>query len=189
VALTGAFTDITPRKIAESEAALQRQEIAHLMRVSMLGELSGSLAHELTQPLTAILSNAQAGKMLLAHDAPDLGEISEMLDDIIAEDSRAGEVIHRLRDLLKKGEPNYDAVDLNALINTTIRLLHSELINRRIMVNIELASDLPLALGDPVQLQQILINLLMNAMDAVEEMSPSRRHILVSTAKTDSGET
>ena len=83
---------------------VQRQEIAHLMRVSMLGELSGGLAHELTQPLTAILSNAQAGKMLLAKGNRALSEIGNILDDIIAEDERAGEVIHRLRGMLKKGD-------------------------------------------------------------------------------------
>ncbi|MGC1467385.1 MAG: MASE1 domain-containing protein [Pseudolabrys sp.] len=181
VAIAGAFTDITQRKAAEAEAMLQRQEITHLMRVSMLGELSGSLAHELTQPLTAILSNAQAGKMVLAHETPNIGEISEVLDDIITEDTRAGEVIHRLRRLLKKGDAKYETVDLNDLINTTLRLLHSELINRRVATSVDLTPDLRLALGDPIQLQQILINLLMNAMDAVEEMSPSRRIINVST--------
>ena len=174
-------------KSAEAEAALQRQEIAHLMRVSMLGELSGSLAHELTQPLTAILSNAQAAKLVLAHDAPDLQEVSEVLDDIITEDSRAGEVIHRLRGLLKKDASEYEVVDLNDLINSTLRLLHSELINRRITINSDQARPLHSVLGDPVQLQQVLINLLINAMDAIEEMSPSRRTITVSTSMTDDG--
>ena len=187
VATSGAFTDITQRKSAEAEAALQRQEIAHLMRVSMLGELSGSLAHELTQPLTAILSNAQAAKLVLAHDAPDLQEVSEVLDDIITEDSRAGEVIHRLRGLLKKDASEYEVVDLNDLINSTLRLLHSELINRRITINSDQARPLHSVLGDPVQLQQVLINLLINAMDAIEEMSPSRRTITVSTSMTDDG--
>src|SRR6185295_18335230 len=96
-AMSGAFADVTSRKMSEAEADVQRQEIAHLMRVSMLGELSGGLAHELTQPLTAILSNAQAGKLLLAKGNKSLSEIGNILDDIIAEDERAGEVIHRLR--------------------------------------------------------------------------------------------
>lgn len=184
VAMTGTFTDETQRKNAEAEASLQRQEIAHLMRVSMLGELSGSLAHELTQPLTAILSNAEAGKLVLSHPVPDLKELSDVLDDIITEDSRAGEVIHRLRRLLKKGEPKYDAIDLNDLIVVTLRLLHSEFIGRRITISTDLAPNLPLAAGDAVQLQQILINLLMNAMDAVEEMSPLRRHVTINTSVT-----
>ena len=111
---------------------MQRQEIAHLMRVSMLGELSGGLAHELTQPLTAILANAQAGKLLLGKGNKNLAEISDIFDDIITEDGRAGDVIHRLRGLLKKGELAYEAVDMKELVTSTLRLLHSEIIDRRI---------------------------------------------------------
>lgn len=188
VGMSGAFADITAHKIAETETNLQRQEIAHLMRVSMLGELSGGLAHELTQPLTAILSNAQAGKMLLAEGAPNLSEVGNILEDIITEDNRAGEVIHRLRGLLKKGEVKYEAVELNALIVSTLRLLHSELISRRVTVNTELASDLLPARGDPVQLQQILLNLVMNAVDAMDEISPPRRMIAIRTETTEKGE-
>jgi len=186
-ALTGAFADATLRKTAEAEADVQRQEIAHLMRVSMLGELSGGLAHELTQPLTAILSNAQAGKMLLAKGNKNLTEISNIFDDIITEDDRAGEVIHRLRGLLKKGEVKYEAVDMNELIASTLRLLHSELIDRRISVDRQTAPDLAQVRGDAVQLQQILLNLFMNAMDAMESVAPARRTISVRTATTDEG--
>ena len=132
-AMSGAFGDVTSRKLAEAEADVQRQEIAHLMRVSMLGELSGGLAHELTQPLTAILSNAQAGKMLLAKGNKSLSEIGNIFDDIIAEDERAGEVIHRLRGMMKKGEVKHEPIDMNDLITSTLRLLHSEMIDRRII--------------------------------------------------------
>ncbi|MGB8039462.1 MAG: MASE1 domain-containing protein [Pseudolabrys sp.] len=186
-AMTGAFADATLRKTAEAEADMQRQEIAHLMRVSMLGELSGGLAHELTQPLTAILSNAQAGKILLAKGNKNLAEIGDIFDDIITEDDRAGEVIHRLRGLLKKGEVKYEAVDMNELITSTLRLLHSELIDRRISVDSEPAGDLVRVRGDPVQLQQILLNLFMNAMDAMDGVAPARRTISVQTATTDEG--
>jgi signal transduction histidine kinase len=186
-AMTGAFADSTSRKTAEAEADMQRQEIAHLMRVSMLGELSGGLAHELTQPLTAILSNAQAGKILLAKGKKNLTEIANIFDDIITEDGRAGEVIHRLRGLLKKGEVKYEAVDMNELIASTLRLLHSELIDRRISINDEKAIDLPPAHGDAIQLQQILLNLFMNAMDAMDGVAPARRTISISTAVTDEG--
>ena len=185
--MTGAFADATLRKTAEAEADMQRQEIAHLMRVSMLGELSGGLAHELTQPLTAILSNAQAGKILLAKGNKNLAEIGDIFDDIITEDDRAGEVIHRLRGLLKKGEVKYEAVDMNELITSTLRLLHSELIDRRISVDSEPAGDLVRVRGDPVQLQQILLNLFMNAMDAMDGVAPTRRTISVKTATTDEG--
>jgi signal transduction histidine kinase len=186
-AMTGAFADSTSRKMAEAEADMQRQEIAHLMRVSMLGELSGGLAHELTQPLTAILSNAQAGKILLAGGKKNLAEIGNIFDDIITEDGRAGEVIHRLRGLLKKGEVKYEAVDMNELIASTLRLLHSELIDRRISIDDEKSIDLPPAHGDPIQLQQILLNLFMNAMDAMDGVAPARRTIAISTAVTDEG--
>jgi C4-dicarboxylate-specific signal transduction histidine kinase len=187
IAMTGAFADSTSRKTAEAEADMQRQEIAHLMRVSMLGELSGGLAHELTQPLTAILSNAQAGKILLAKGKRDWQEIGNIFDDIITEDGRAGEVIHRLRGMLKKGEIKYEAVDMNDLIASTLRLLHSELIDRRISVNDEKAVDLPPAHGDPVQLQQVLLNLFMNAMDAMDGVALARRTISISTATTNEG--
>jgi len=187
-AMTGAFADSTSRKTAEAEADMQRQEIAHLMRVSMLGELSGGLAHELTQPLTAILSNAQAGKILLAGGKKNLPEIANIFDDIITEDGRAGEVIHRLRGMLKKGEVKYEAVDMNELIASTVRLLHSELIDRRISINDdEKTVDLPPAHGDPIQLQQILLNLFMNAMDAMDGVVPARRTISISTAVTNEG--
>jgi len=186
-AMAGAFGDITSRKLAEAEADVQRQEIAHLMRVSMLGELSGGLAHELTQPLTAILSNAQAGKLLLAKGNKSLSEIGNILDDIIAEDERAGEVIHRLRGMLKKGEVRHEPIDMNDLIASTLRLLHSELIDRRMSASFDNAADLPATHGDPVQLQQTLLNLLVNAMDATETVPPARRTISISTAATDDG--
>jgi signal transduction histidine kinase len=186
-AMTGAFADATLRKTAEAEADMQRQEIAHLMRVSMLGELSGGLAHELTQPLTAILSNAQAGKMLLAKGNKNLTEIGNIFDDIITEDDRAGEVIHRLRGLLKKGEVKYELVDMNELIASTLRLLHSELIDRRISIHRAQVTHLAQVRGDPVQLQQILLNLFINAMDAMEDVAPARRTISVRTATTDEG--
>ncbi len=186
-AMTGAFGDTTSRKMAEADADMQRQEIAHLMRVSMLGELSGGLAHELTQPLTAILSNAQAGKILLAGGKKNLEEIGNIFDDIITEDGRAGEVIHRLRGLLKKGEIKYEAIDMNELIGSTLRLLHSELIDRRIAVSDITAVELPLTKGDPIQLQQILLNLFMNAMDAMDGVTPTKRVIAVRTAITQEG--
>ncbi|MFZ0054667.1 MAG: MASE1 domain-containing protein [Pseudolabrys sp.] len=186
-AMTGAFGDITSRRMAEADADMHRQEITNLMRVSMLGELSGGLAHELTQPLTAILANAQAGKILLSGGKKNLEEIGNIFDDIITEDGRAGEVIHRLRGLLKKGEIKYEAIDMNELIGSTLRLLHSELIDRRIAVSDDKLVDLPLTKGDPIQLQQILLNLFMNAMDAMDGVAPARRVILVSTAMTNEG--
>jgi C4-dicarboxylate-specific signal transduction histidine kinase len=166
---------------------VQRQEIAHLMRVSVLGELSSSIAHEINQPLTAILSNAQAALHLLATKSPDLTEICDALRDIVHEDNRAGEVIHRLRALIKKGEQKSEPVDVNELVNSTVALLNSELINRRIKVEVDLAINLPTAMGDPVQLQQVLLNLIMNAMDAMTRTPATQRLVTLSTRATRTG--
>ena len=185
--LSGIFVDITEPKTAEAEAALQRQEVAHLMRVSVLGQLSGAIAHEINQPLTAILSNAQAALSLLARDSPDLAEVRDALQDIVDEDNRAGEVVHRLRDLLKKGENRSELVDLNHLVGSTITLLNSELIARHINVNTDLASTLPPMLGDRIQLQQVLLNLVMNAMDAMATTPLPQRLLTVSTRMTRIG--
>jgi signal transduction histidine kinase len=169
------------RRFAESEAAEQRLEVAHLTRVSVLGELSGAIAHEINQPLTGILSNAQAALHLLAQSSPDLGEVRDAINDIVHEDIRAGDVIARLRNLLRKGERKSEQVDLNELVTSTIALLNSELIGRRIDVESDLANRLPATFGDPVQLQQVLLNLFMNAMDAMASTAQPQRRIKVST--------
>ena len=146
--LSGMFVDITEQKTAESEAELQRQEVAHLTRVTVLGELSGAIAHEVNQPLTAILSNAQAALYLLASETPNFAEIRGALEDIVQEDNRAGDIIQRLRGLLKKGESKFESVDLNKLVEATIVLLRHEVIARRVTVETELAASLPPVLGD-----------------------------------------
>ena len=179
--LSGMFADITDQKIAESEAELQRQEVAHLMRVTVMGELSGAIAHEVNQPLTAILSNAQAARYLLAPESPNFSEIRDALDDIVQEDNRAGEVIQRLRGLLKKGENRSEPVDLNELVDSTTKLLHHELIKRRVTIETDLAAGLPAVCGDSVQLQQVLLNLFMNAMDAMASTPEALRRIKIST--------
>ena len=185
--LGGIFVDVTDQKLAEAEAALQRQEIAHLMRVSVLGELSGSIAHEINQPLTAILSNAQAALRLLGQKSPDLEEIRDALQDIVQEDNRAGEVIQRLRHLLKKGERKFESVNINDLVRSTAALLHSELIGREISIRFDLENRLFLTTGDSVQLQQVLLNLVMNGMDAMASTPADQRHILISTRGMESG--
>jgi PAS domain S-box-containing protein len=185
--MSGIFIDITEQKAAETEAALQRQEVAHLMRVSVMGQLSGAIAHEINQPLTAILSNAQAALHLLAEKSPDFAEIRDALQDIVQEDNRAGEVVLRLRNLLRKGETRSEPVDVNGLVNSTVALLNSELISRRIGVKLDLAPVLPTTTGDPVQLQQVLLNLIMNAMDAMVSTPAARRLVTVSTRATLTG--
>ncbi|WOH51164.1 ABC transporter substrate binding protein [Bradyrhizobium sp. sBnM-33] len=185
--LGGIFVDITDQKSAEAETALQRVEIEHLMRVSALGELSGSIAHEVNQPLTAILSNAQAALHLLRQNAPDLAEIRGALEDIVHEDNRAGEVIHRLRSLLKKGERKVESININDLVRSTISLVHSELIGRDISVKLNLQDNVFLTRGDSVQLQQVLLNLIMNAMDAMASTPTTQRSILISTREAKAG--
>jgi PAS domain S-box-containing protein len=183
----GIFIDITDQKSAEAETALQRVEIEHLMRVSVLGELSGSIAHEINQPLTAILSNAQAALHLLAQESPDLAEVRDALQDIVHEDNRAGEVIHRLRSLLKKGERKTEYVNINDLVRSTVSLLHSELIGRDISLRLDLDHDPFFTRGDSVQLQQVLLNLVMNAMDAMASTPMAQRSILISTRGAKTG--
>jgi PAS domain S-box-containing protein len=190
--VTGTFSDITEQREAELEVARQRQELAHMMRVSLLGELAGGIAHELTQPLSAILSNAEAARIhadraSIESDSPDLEEIALILDDIIEEGNRAGEVIHRLRGMLKKSEARFEVVDMNDLAASTLRLLHNELITRRVRTVLDFARDLPLVSGDPVQLQQVLLNLAMNAMDAMNEVAHPERKIMISTQATAEG--
>jgi C4-dicarboxylate-specific signal transduction histidine kinase len=153
-----------------------------------MGELSGAIAHELNQPLTAILSNAQAAQLMLAKDAPNLGDIEQVIDDIVLEDKRAGEVIERLRGLLRKDEGKRASVRINELIASTLQLLHSEIISRKIKVVSNLARDLPPIWGDRVQLQQVLLNLIMNAMEAMASASPDRKIIAISTRQLLNGQ-
>jgi C4-dicarboxylate-specific signal transduction histidine kinase len=185
--LSGIFADITDLKTAEAEATLQRREVTHLMRVSMLGELSGSIAHEMNQPLTAILSHAQAALHLLAQNSPDLAEVRDALRDIVQEDNRAGQVIHRLRDLMKKGERKPEQFEFNSLVKSTIALLNSELIARRISIKTNLADTLPATCGDPIQLQQVLLNDHLNAMDAKAATPHAQRVVTIYTRATQAG--
>ena len=177
------IVDITERKLAELEAARQRHDLAHLARVSTVGELSSSLAHELTHPVTAILSNAQAAQRFLAKDDVDLDEVREILNDIVAEDERAGEVIHRLRLLLRKGEAqkHCDDVDLNEVAREVVTLMRNDLINQNVTVAIDLAQNLPSITGDRVQLQQVLLNLVLNACEAMNNPDSSERQLLIAS--------
>jgi PAS domain S-box-containing protein len=183
----GSAVDITERRRAELEIGQQRNELAHLSRVTMLGELSGSLAHELNQPLTAILSNAQAAQRLLARCEVDLDEVREILNDIVSDDKRAGEVIHGLRVLLKQGESRHQPLDLNDVVRDVIRLVRSDLLNHAVILTTELAPALPPVVGDRVQLQQVLLNLVVNGYEAMTEVVGTDRKLIVRTGLTDDG--
>lgn len=177
----GVMQDITERKQAELEVARSGAEIAHLSRSAVLGELSGSLAHELNQPLAAILSNAQAAQRFLADDHVDIDEIRDILNDIVAEDRRAGEVIRRLRMLLKRGEVNHLPLNLRDVVQDALKLARNDMLNLGITLHTELASDLPVVEGDSVQLQQVLLNLVANAADAMAQTAPAEKHLFVRT--------
>jgi PAS domain S-box-containing protein len=177
----GSAIDISALKHAEREVTRQRDELAHLSRVTLLGELSGALAHELNQPLTAILSNAQAAQRFLGRQEIDLGEVRAILDDIVSEDRRAGEVIHRLRLLLKKGEMQRQPLDANDLVQEVLNLLHSDLVHHSVAVEVEFAARLPHIDGDRVQLQQVLLNLVMNACDAMTGNNGDERRLELRT--------
>ena len=177
--------DITERRQAELKVEWQRNELAHLSRVGMLGELSSSLAHELNQPLMAILSNAQAAQRFLAHDSTDLNEVRDILKDIVEDDRRASEVIRRLRLLLKKGEPQYQSLEVNQLVHDVLRLLRNDLVNKRVTAYRQFTPELPAINGDWVQLQQVLVNLVMNACSAMADAAPAERKLVVRTAFSD----
>jgi two-component system sensor kinase FixL len=181
VRMRGASLDITKRKQAELEAARQRNEMAHLSRVTMLGQLSGSIAHELSLPLSAILSNAQAAQQILANGRTDLAEVREILNDIVSEDKRAGEVIRHLRLWLKKGEVQHDSIRINEVVQDVLKLVRNDLVNQNIRVDTELARNLPDLIGDPVQLQQVLLNLVVNACDAMTDGITPERQLLIRT--------
>ncbi|MBP6595923.1 MAG: PAS domain S-box protein [Arenimonas sp.] len=161
------INDISARRLAEQEAGTRRNELAHLSRVALLAELSGSLAHELNQPLTAILSNAQAGARFLARNPPDLDEVRESLRNIVDSDKRAGEIIRRLRAMLRKDPPDFQRLDLNEVVADVLHILHSDLISRNVDVRLTLQPGLPATMGDRIQLQQVLLNVIMNGCDAM----------------------
>jgi two-component system sensor kinase FixL len=172
--------DITEQRRAEAEVQRQREQLTHLSRVVVLGELSGALAHELNQPLAAVLSNAQAARRLLGRPGADLGEIREILDDIVEEDKRAGEVIRRMRALFKKGELVSRPLDASDLVRDTLKFIHSNLVERGVGVRLDL-QDALVVRGDRVQLQQVLLNLIVNACDAMRGTAAGQRQLCLRT--------
>ena len=183
--LVGIAIDITARKQAEEQAQRQHEELAHLSRVATVSELSGSLAHELNQPLAIILTNAQAAQRLLAQEPPDLAEACEILADIVSEDQRAGEVIRRLRSLLKHGETSLRPLAVNGMVEEVLQLSRNSLIGHGITVHRSLAPNVLQVQGDHIQLQQVLLNLILNACDAMAANPPAGRHLTVATAHRD----
>jgi PAS domain S-box-containing protein len=181
-----AARDNTERLEVESEARRRREELDHLARVATMGELTASLAHEINQPLSAIMSNAQAARRYLNAPAPDMDEIKEIINDIVKEDTRAGEVIIRLRALLKKAKIEVEPVDLNSVFRETVGLLNSDAVIRDVKIDLELDPLLPIVRGDRIQLQQVALNLVLNAFDAMKERPRGERWVIIRTEMKDS---
>jgi two-component system sensor kinase FixL len=179
--------DVSERRRLERESSVLRDELAHLSRISLLGELSASLAHELNQPLTAILSNAQAAIRFFDRDPPDLPEIRDSLVNIVESDKRAGEVIRRLRAMLRKQPIDMVDLEINDVILGVVNIVRSDLLNREVRLVLGLRPDLPAVQGDRVQLQQVMLNLIMNASDAMDECPEGDRMLTVSTQACPDG--
>jgi len=175
------------RQQAEVRARRLWDQLAHVARVAALGELVAALAHELTQPLTAMLSNAQAAQRRLASGHLDPAELEEILADIVSDDLRAGEVIRRVRLSLKKGTWQPQRLDCNRLVIDVARLLRNDALLRQVAISLDLAPTLPSVQGDPIQLQQVLLNLVVNAMDAVEDLPATRRQVRIATRSLPPG--
>lgn len=183
--VTAIVRDITERKRVEEKVREQRNELARVSRIATVGELAGALAHELNQPLAAILSNAQAAQRFLRREQPDVEQVRQIITDIIDDDRRAAAVIHQMRRFLKHEEPELRRVDLNRLIRDTIRALQSDLAINQVTVETVLADDLPLVLGNLVQLQQVILNLVLNAIDAMQSVDHVGRTIQLSSTNND----
>ena len=179
--LIGVAIDITAQFKADLQLQLQREEMAHMSRVSSMGELAASLAHELSQPLSAIASNAAAGRRFLMQGSPDLKMFDELLADVAADARRAGDIIHGIHNLVRKSEGTRRPVNLNEIIREVLRLLDSDLLGRATSVETRLAPNLPMVDADPVNLQQVLLNLLMNSIEAMQPKPAAKRRILIST--------
>jgi PAS domain S-box-containing protein len=178
--------DITPQRLAESDAREQRRQLTHLTRVASLSDFSSTIAHELNQPLTAILANAQAALRFLQRDPPNVGEIRTILGEIAEADKRAGLLIHHLRLLMKKGEEEYVQLDINHVVTDVLEFIRGEFLLRGVEVKTTMGRDLPQVQGDRVQLQQLVLNLVCNACDAMQGQ-PERRLLSISTAQTADG--
>jgi PAS domain S-box-containing protein len=177
--------DVTEQKRAESEASRARRELLRMDRLSRMGELTASLAHELNQPLAAILSNAQAGLRFIQSGKINLDELQEILQDVIQDDQRAGNVIRSLRSMMKREEVQRNLIILNNVLNDVIQIFRTESIFRNVHVETEFDGSLPPVLGDKVQLQQVVLNLILNAADAMSDNPPEYRQIILRTGVKD----
>jgi C4-dicarboxylate-specific signal transduction histidine kinase len=169
---------------------LQRAQadLAHVTRVTTLGELTASIAHEVNQPLAAIVTNGEVCLRWLDREVPDLGEVRDSVGSIIRSGRRASEIIQRLRALSRKSETQKVAVDINGAIHEVIPLVQHEVLSHRVSLRLELAPTLPAVLGDRVQLQQVIINLIVNGMEAMADVTDRPRELVIRSHLDDSGQ-
>jgi two-component system, LuxR family, sensor kinase FixL len=173
------IVDISVRKQAEAEARQHREELAHLSRVGIMGEMAGSLAHELNQPLTGIVNNASAGRRFIAKRRADFPKLDSLFEAIVADGRRAGEIIRGIRSMVRKGEVIRDAVNLNEVIASVLQFVRSDALGRQCALVTEPDPRLALVEADQVQLQQVLLNLLVNAIEAMDETPAAERRVIV----------
>jgi signal transduction histidine kinase len=172
---------------AEAEIMKQRTELAHVARVSMMGQLASALTHELNQPLGAILRNAEAAEIYLQNDQPNLQEVRAILTDIRRDDKRAGNVIDRMRSLFKRQKLTCGTLDMADLTEDTVAMARPDAAARQVKLKVEIPPNLPAAQGDRVHVQQVLLNLIFNGMDAMKTIPKSRRSLVVAVDKTAHG--
>jgi signal transduction histidine kinase/putative methionine-R-sulfoxide reductase with GAF domain len=183
----GVTLDVSAQKQADLQLQHQREEMAHRNRVSLMGEMTASFAHELNQPLTAIANNASAARRFLERGNIDPALLQQLLHDMVADSQRAGEVIRGIRSLVRKETSVRALLDLNAVITDTVRLVSPDVLSRESVVTTELDPQLPQVNATLVQIQQVLLNLIMNALDAMEGLPPVERRIIIST-RSDNGD-
>jgi PAS domain S-box-containing protein len=183
----GVTVDVSAQKQADLQLQVQREEMAHRNRVSLMGEMTASFAHEINQPLTAIANNAAAARRFIERGNIDPALLKELLQELIADSRRAGEVIKGIRSLVRKDSSVHTLLDLNAIISDTVRLVSSDVLNRESVVTTELDPQLPQVQGTLVQVQQVLLNLIINALDAMDGLPPGERRVIVRT-RSDRGD-
>jgi PAS domain S-box-containing protein len=179
--VVASMIDVTSRRTAEAEAQGLRQELAHVSRVTTMGELTAAIVHEISQPLTAILTNAQAGLRVVGSDMREQAELADILRDIVADDQRAGQVMRNLRSLFTKGDADRLPLSLNAVIHDVMSVVSTDAQMRDVTVVLDLAPHLHRVAGDRVQLQQVLLNLLVNAFDAMVDVAGRPRTVTLRT--------
>jgi two-component system, LuxR family, sensor kinase FixL len=175
------IVDISARKKAEAEARQYREELTRFGRIEILGEMAASLAHELNQPLTGIMNNASAGRRFIAKGRANTVKIDSLLESVIADARRAGEIIRGIRAMVRKGEETRTFVNLNNIVAEVVLFVRSDAVERRCAIETDLDPKLPMIKANPVLLRQVLLNLIINAFDAMREISAPERRVIIRT--------